>query len=112
MDRAERAALRAALRAWRPRQHVEVLVYKLRELLDDCDRLELYDPGAHHRIALSHWQHGSAVEGCRCASCEGSRAQARIAEVTHPVCAHCGALFALYEDGAMRCYQCEREGRA
>jgi len=40
MNRGERQAMRESLAHWKRRHCVEVRVYKLRELLDECDRLE------------------------------------------------------------------------
>lgn len=80
MDRAERAALREALRPWKDRQHVEVLVYKLRELLDECDRLDAYDPLAHDVIAMEHYRGSMIVDGCKCTTCESRRAYSRLHE--------------------------------
>jgi hypothetical protein len=81
MDRAERAVLRARLAHWRPRHHTEIEVGKLRELLDDCDRLERVDDAFALRgslIALEHYRYGREVDGCRCNSCESVRVHARM----------------------------------
>lgn len=79
MDRAERDELRASLEGWKPRQHVEVRVDRLRALLDLCDELDRYTPAQHHLTALAHWRYGQSVDECACASCEGYRARARMA---------------------------------
>ncbi len=75
MDRAERAALRRrCVEGWKPGQHVEVRVADLAALLDQADDADRYEPDHHHRIAMAHWEHGSAIEGCNCTSCVGWRA--------------------------------------
>lgn len=79
MDRAEREALRKrCVDGWRPGQHVELRVSELAALLDIADQADRYEPDQHHRIAMAHWEHGEAIDGCNCTSCFGWRAQAEI----------------------------------
>lgn len=77
MTKAERDELRERLSWLRPQMHVELPVALVRELLDDCDRLEAFDPDAHDRIALQHYREGAPVDDCKCITCEAFRVQQR-----------------------------------